>query len=80
MKEIFYNYMGQNGANLIMIFPKGRIFGDEKRKSKLKIGDVVMFHDNMCRTFIIETEEDIKDVLYGDHLCDLYKEYNIQHF
>ena len=39
-----------------------------------------MFHDNMCRTFIIETEEDIKDVLYGDHLWDLYKEYNIQHF
>ena len=80
MKEIFYNYMGQNGANLIMIFPKCRIFGDEKRKSKLKIGDVVMFHDDMCRTFIVETEEDIKDVLYGDHLWDLYKEYNIEHF
>lgn len=80
MKEIFYDYIGHNSANLILIFPKNRIFGNEKRKAKLKIGDVVMFNEDMCRTFIVETKEDIQEVIYGNHLWDLYTEYNIEHW
>ena len=77
MKERPFSRIGQNGDSCILIYPNARVFGLEKRKAMIKPGDIVMIHSNMCRTYEIENDEDIKDIIYSNHTWDLFKEFTI---
>lgn len=77
MKEKAFSKIGQNGDTIILIYPNARIFGLEKRKAMIKPGDIVMIHSEMCRTYEIEDEEDVKDIIYSNRTWDLFKEFMI---